>query len=159
MATIVTNGETTGMSDVPPEYGVKYKAPMKSKEAAMKIDLQNPPKYLKQTTTGRIYPFSIFKANRDDMEPYEMPAPLSEEKTAALDTMIDAAIALNELEDDAAEIVFDRLEIIKAAIAQIPVEAYGKSIGNKPALPKVKDVSDLAGFKVTAAEILGIIKG
>ena len=157
MATIVTNGETTGMSDVPPEYGVNYKEPMKSKEAAMKIDLLNPPKYLKQTTTGRIYPFSPFKANRDDMEPYEMPVeetpvPVTAEKAK------DIGVPQEETKE-ALEGEFDRLEIIKAAIAQIPVEAYGKSIGNKPALPKVKDVSDLAGFKVTAAEILGIIKG
>jgi len=154
MATIVTNGETTGMSDVPPEYGVNYKEPMKSKEAAMKIDLQNPPKYLKQTTTGRIYPFSIFKANRDDMEPYEMPVinPVAQEKI--YDEHKRQAAAKEALEGE-----FGRLEIIKAAIAQIPVESYGKPIGNKPALPKVKDVSDLAGFKVTAAEILDIIKG
>ena len=123
----------------------------------MKIDLLNPPKYLKQTTTGRIYPFSPFKANRDDMEPYEMPveetpAPVTVEKPK------DIVVPQDETKE-VLEGEFDRLEIIKAAIAKIPVESYGKSIGGKPALPKVKDVSDLAGFKVTAAEILDIIKG
>jgi len=123
----------------------------------MKIDLQNPPKYLKQTTTGRVYPFSPFKANRDDMEPYDMsaeeaPLPVAVEK--AKDIVVSQGETDKTLDGE-----FDRLEIIKAAIAQIPVESYGKSIGNKPALPKVKDVSDLAGFKVSAAEILDIIKG
>jgi len=123
----------------------------------MKIDLQNPPKYLKQTTTGRIYPFSPFKANRDDMEPYEMPA----EEAAAPVAGGKAKDIVEPQEETKAVLAgeFDRLEIIKAAIAQIPVESYGKPIGNKPALPKVKDVSDLAGFKVTAVEILDIIKG
>ena len=123
----------------------------------MKIDLLNPPKYLKQTTTGRIYPFSPFKANRDDMEPYEMPVeetpvPVTAEK--AKDIVVPQEETKKSPVVDAA-----RLEIIKAAIAKIPVESYGKSIGGKPALPKVKDVSDLAGFKVTAAEIMDIIKG
>jgi len=123
----------------------------------MKIDLQNPPKYLKQTTTGRVYPFSPFKANRDDMEPHEMPA---EEAIApvAAEKAKDIVVPPQETKVPSDEAI-KRLDIIKAAIAQIPVESYGKSIGNKPALPKVKDVSDLAGFKVSAAEILDIIKG
>jgi len=157
MATIVTNGETTGMSDVPPEYGVNYKEPMKLREAAMKIDLLNPPKYLKQTTTGRVYPFSPFKANRDDMEPYEMPAEEAPAPVAA-EKVKDIVVPPQETKAPSGEEI-KRLEIIKAAIAKIPVESYGKPIGNKPALPKVKDVSDLAGFKVTAVEILDIIKG
>lgn len=134
----------------------------------MKYDPANPPKYLKQTTTGRIYPFSTFKADRADMEAHEMPAvkvdahapvPMTEGQKATIDAMI-AEIDDKPIEESG---VFgppdtDRATVIRAAIAQIPVESYGKPVGGKPALPKVAEVSALAGFKVSADEILAIVK-
>ena len=48
------------------------------------IDFANPPKYVKQTTTGRIYVYAPNLAERDDMEPYEGEvAPVVEEQTPA----------------------------------------------------------------------------
>jgi hypothetical protein len=52
--------------------------------------------------------------------------------------------------------VGDRDEKIKAAIAAIPKEQWGNSPAGS--FPKVGDVSEKAGFKVTAAEIKAIIE-
>lgn len=121
----------------------------------MKYDLDSPPKYVRQTTTGRIYPFSIFKAQRDDMEPYEMPAGEAEaSKEIAEVAQVEESFSAPEsgTGDD------ERREKINAAIAQIPIENYGKPTMGKPALPKVAEVSALAGFKVSAEEILTFVK-
>lgn len=129
----------------------------------MAIDKKNPPKYLQQIGTGRIYPYSPFKADRADMVPYEMPknAPISAGKvvliTANAPTVNTPPAPAG---DDSSKLEADeRLAKIKAAIAQIPVENYGKAAAGRPALPKVGDVSTLAGFKVSAAEIVEVLKG
>ena len=113
----------------------------------MKIDKNNPPEYLRQTTTGRIYPYSSYKADRADMEPYVMPKnePIPE---------ADKKIIVQSTSDDSGEVGERRLAKIKEAIAQIPVEEYGVPTMGRPAMPKVAKVSELAGFKVSVDEIV-----
>lgn len=47
----------------------------------------------------------------------------------------------------------DRLDAIKKAILTIPVENYGKPGMGRPAMPKVKEVSEICGFKVSVDEV------
>jgi len=83
------------------------------------------------------------------------------EENAALQAQIDAmkqekaAETPDAPEDMAAE---ERIAKIKAAVESVPVENYGAPYAGKPAMPKVKDVSDAAGFKVYADEI-GLVMG
>lgn len=50
----------------------------------------------------------------------------------------------------------DRLAKIKSAIAEIPQEQWGNSPAGS--LPKVGDVSEKVGFKVSAAEIKSVLE-
>lgn len=52
----------------------------------------------------------------------------------------------------------DRAEKIKAAIATISVENYGKPAGGRPAMPRVGEVSELVKFKVSADEIIAAME-
>ena len=52
------------------------------------------------------------------------------------------------------EVVAARIAKIKEAIAAIPVEQYAQPTMGRPALPKVGDVSEKAGFKVTVEEVM-----
>ena len=145
------------------------------------IDLANPPKYLRQIDTGRIYIFDAKIAERADMEAYEMPEEevkrekvpeevtdevtepnvemveepvVDDEKTKLLEEVaaLQAQLKQQETVEEAPD-GDDRIEKIKAAIAMIPVENYGSPYAGKPAMPKVADVSAAAGFKVYADEI------
>ena len=141
------------------------------------IDLANPPKYLRQIDTGRIYIFDAKIAERADMEAYEMPEEevkdekvteevtepnvemveepvVDDEKTKLLEEVaaLQAQLKQQETVEEAPD-GDDRIEKIKAAIATIPVENYGSPYAGKPAMPKVADVSAAAGFKVYADEI------
>jgi len=58
-----------------------------------------------------------------------------------------------EQEEDP-EAVAARIAKIKEAIAAIPVEQYAQPTMGRPALPKVGDVSEKAGFKVTVEEVM-----
>lgn len=66
---------------------------------------------------------------------------------------VDLESALQIQEKPEPDIDPERLAKIVAAIKQIPVEKYGQPAGGRPAMPKVGDVSDIVGFKVSAAEI------
>lgn len=47
---------------------------------------------------------------------------------------------------------------IQKVVAGIETEFYGKPTGGRPAMPKVEAVSSIAGFKVSADEILEAMK-
>lgn len=47
----------------------------------------------------------------------------------------------------------DRIAKIKAAIATLPTDAFGKPFGGKPAMPRVSAVTDAVGFRVTVQDI------
>lgn len=51
----------------------------------------------------------------------------------------------------------DRLFKIKAALASIPQSKWGKLLGGKYILPKVAEVSEIAGFKVSVEELKAIV--
>ena len=146
------------------------------------IDSANPPKYVRQPATGRIYIYNEkLVEDHPDMEAFngeitpvaspvvieptiEKPAeePVVDEATklqeenAALLAKIASMEAATPVEvPDAPDDMDgeDRIAKIRAAIATIPVENYGQPYAGKPAMPKVADVSAAAGFKVYADEI------
>jgi hypothetical protein len=84
-----------------------------------------------------------------------------QEENAALQAQLAAIQAekANETPDAPADMTAeDRIAKIKAAVESIPVENYGSPYAGKPAMPKVKDVSEAAGFKVYADEV-GLVMG
>lgn len=131
------------------------------------IDKANPPKYLRQKDTGRIYVYRENLAGRADMEAYEMPvkeaAPAAPPADHIVDApnMIDAPIPEDPqpAESASGSIVDDRKVLIKGAISKILPEEYGKPAMGRPAMPKVAQVSQILGFKVSAEEILKAMEG
>lgn len=137
------------------------------------------PTHLRQIDTGRIYVWTKILAGRADMEPYEFPTVVPEEE---LDKLMEDAedagvpaespVVEEDIEDQAPPVIeedtgsdmefavedrkidSERMAAIKEAISKILPEEYTKAIGKlKPAMPKVKQVSELAGFPVSGAEI------
>jgi hypothetical protein len=177
MRAIVKTGEASETFEIPPEY-IDRKPPMRREE----VEMSENPKYLRQIGTGRIYVYSDIKAKRADMEPYEMPV---EEETIVPPEQLDELMKEEFSEpveepapddypeppeepvteptpEDAVPEGFSppisRLEFVKEAISKILPEEFSKPMGGRPAMPKVAQVSELAGFKVTAAEIIAAME-
>lgn len=98
------------------------------------------PKYLKkQGDPDHIYHvFTKGLAERGDMEPF---VPKGEVKQAV-------KLDVPEMSAD------ERLLTVKAAVLTIPVEQYGKAGFGRPAMPKVKDISEIVGFDATVDEVV-----
>lgn len=89
------------------------------------------PKYLKKKgDPDHIYHiYTEGLCGRGDMEPFEPKA------------------AVVEISDS------ERAAKIRVAVLAVPEEQYGKAGFGRPALPKVKDISETVGFDVTVDEI------
>lgn len=114
------------------------------------------PNYLIQDVTGRIYPYTAAIAIRPDLKPYEMPIAVKEVKKEVKKEIEKLQDILADAPDFAA--AEERIEKIKAAIKTIPLESYGKPRMGLPAMPKVADVSEAAGFRVTVDEVAAAFK-
>jgi hypothetical protein len=169
MATIVSNDETNIYVNPPKEYSSKYRKDPIMKGKSLIIDPNNPPKWLKQLDTGRIYNYTPLLGQRADMAPCdgprgEQPAPVIPviytrevaEKVSEPTIQIIEEKPVEVIEPVAAEV--DRMTAIKAAIAQIPPERYTQAAGGRPRLPRVGEVSKLTGFQVGVKEIISAMQ-
>lgn len=173
MARITSNGTAEVLTDPPSEYTSVYRGIQPQKGNTM-IDKANPPKYLRQKDTGRIYVYRENLAGRADMEPYEMPVkeeapgPPVETTAATLAVAVMAPAApvntpapegTPPAESASGSVVDDRKALIKGAISMILPEEFSKPAMGRPAMPKVAQVSQILGFKVSAEEILKAMEG
>lgn len=117
------------------------------------INLNDPPKYMKDTITGRIHAFNPHAAKLPQMEPYSGPLPgqkaVVEEKPK---TPVEQAVGKQVVIPDplTAE---ERMAKIKEAIPKIPKERWTKPLMGNPSMPKINDLRGLCGFKVTIDEL------
>lgn len=128
------------------------------------IDKKNPPKFLIQTGTGRIYPYAVGIAGRADMEAYEMPVAPTDpvvtepiEPTEPTEPVVEEPIEpIGQVDAPAPAAPTDpgRLSAIRIAIASIPADSFTPPRGGRPAMPKVDTVSAIVGFRVSADEII-----
>lgn len=138
--------------------------------------------YLKQVDTGRIYPWTkglalradmvehtepVFSAPRPTSEPIEDQTNIAEllEKIAKLEaenTDLWERIGAYEADTDIPDIEMsaeEREAKVREAIRKIEPENYAKARLGFPPLPKVNDVSEKVGFRVTFDEIKKIMVG
>lgn len=123
------------------------------------------PKYLRQTTTGLCFAYTIFKAQRPDMEPWTGPLPWesseearADEPAGAKDESPDGEInsGINDEAEKPPEKT--REDLIREAVSMVDPSEYAGPAFGRPAMPKVADVEALCGLDdVSADEIIAAL--